>query len=88
MSFFENVKRVYENNKQIESSERGSQHYHRYVAAEIGRIESALMKNARKGINEVRLASEVDYGIIKHFKKLGFIIWENSLVTVIRIPEQ
>lgn len=59
----------------------------KFIDRDIKKIKRQLMKNASNHIAEVRLEGEVHPQVIHYFVKEGFCVWENSLVTVIKLPQ-
>lgn len=87
MSLVEEVLTIYQNNRLDKKtmSKRGEA----LRASQIKAITKRLKKNAKRGISEVRIdSSEVYPETIDYFEEEGFIVWANSQVVVIVIPQQ
>lgn len=57
--------------------------------AQVKQVTRYLIKNAKKGVDEVRLDyNTVHPDVVSTFVAEGFIVWANSEVVVIKIPPQ
>lgn len=57
------------------------------VERQYAKLVNQLTVNAEQGISSIRIiTSTIHPKTVKRFKEEGFIVWENSEVTLIQIP--
>lgn len=84
MSLIEQLAQIYNNATKKEVVEKNND---KVVMSQVRGIVTKLMKKAEKGELEIRLVADTVFPeAVDFFIKSGFIVWQNSMVVVIKIP--